>query len=185
MTLAAFLAACVWPAFLLLAVLLKTVRDPALSKLIGLIALPLVAVGFILLLAYGQSSIVAVFDVYFFAVVIGVGLVWRGLGDLYYAIPDLKTKLRAYGLVLVGGAFVLVPFSIFFEDIFMARTVLEGRVQNLRVRGRSSDHYIADIAGRTVRLTTPVYERLKFLPVVRVEVGRGSDYVYEIEYLAN
>ena len=31
----------------------------------------------------------------------------------------------------------------------------------------------------------PVYDRLKFLPVVRVEVGRGSNYVYTIEYLAN
>jgi hypothetical protein len=185
MTLAAFLAACVWPGFLLFAVLLKTVRDPVLLRSLGLIALPFFMLCFILLMAYGQSSIVAVFDVYFFAVVIGVGLVWRGLGDLYYAIPDLKTKLRAYGLVLVGGAFVLVPLSIFFEDIFMARTVLEGRVQNLRVRGRGGDHYIAEIAGRTVRVTTPVYERLKFLPVVRVEVGRGSDYVYEIEYLTN
>ncbi|WP_334357011.1 MULTISPECIES: hypothetical protein [unclassified Bradyrhizobium] len=49
----------------------------------------------------------------------------------------------------------------------------------------SNTKYVADIAGRTVKVTTPVYDRLKFLPVVRVEVGRGSDYVYRIEYLAN
>lgn len=41
------------------------------------------------------------------------------------------------------------------------------------------------MAGRTVKVTPPLYERLKFLPVVRMEVGRGSDYVYRIEYLAN
>jgi hypothetical protein len=63
--------------------------------------------------------------------------------------------------------------------------VLEGRVQNVRTRGRHNTEYVADIAGRTVKVTTPVYDRLKFLPVVRVEVGRGSNYVYTIEYLAN
>ena len=63
--------------------------------------------------------------------------------------------------------------------------VLEGRVQNVRTRGRHNSEYVADIAGRTVKVTTPVYDRLKFLPVVRVEVGRGSNYVYAIEYLAN
>ena len=185
MTTAAFLAACVWPIFLLLAVLLKTVRDPVLLRSIVFVAVPFFMLCFILLMAYGQSSIVAVFDVYFFVVVIGVGLVWRGFGDLYYSIPDLKTKLRACGMVLIGGAFVFFLLSMLFEDLFLPRLVLEGRVQNLRVRGRGSDHYFADIAGRTVRVTTPVYERLKFLPVVRVEVGRGSDYVYEIEYLTN
>ena len=53
--------------------------------------------------------------------------------------------------------------------------------------GQGARHveHLADIAGRTVKVTTPVYERLKFLPVVRMEVGRGSDYVYRIEYLAN
>jgi hypothetical protein len=42
-----------------------------------------------------------------------------------------------------------------------------------------------DIAGRTVKATTPDYERLKLTPYVRVEVGRGSDYIFRIEYLAN
>jgi hypothetical protein len=36
-----------------------------------------------------------------------------------------------------------------------------------------------------VKVTTPVYERLKYLPVVRVEMGRGSGYAFKIEYLAN
>ena len=63
--------------------------------------------------------------------------------------------------------------------------MLEGRVQNLRTRGRHNSEYVADIAGRSVKVTTPVYDRLKFLPVVRVEVGRGSNYVYAIEDLAN
>ena len=46
--------------------------------------------------------------------------------------------------------------------------------------------YLVDIGGRTVKVTAPLYERLeKFRPMVRVEVGRGSDYVYDIEYLAN
>jgi hypothetical protein len=63
--------------------------------------------------------------------------------------------------------------------------VLEGRVQNVREKGTRHVEHLADISGRTVKVTTPVYERLKFLPVVRMEVGRGSEYVYRIEYLAN
>jgi hypothetical protein len=55
----------------------------------------------------------------------------------------------------------------------------------VRGTGRRHTDYVANIAGSTVKVTSPVYERLKFLPVVRVEVGRGSDYVYQIEYLAN
>jgi hypothetical protein len=75
--------------------------------------------------------------------------------------------------------------TILIQDFFESPIVLEGRVQNVRTRGRHNTEYVADIAGRTVKVTTPVYDRLKFLPVVRVEVGRGSNYVYTIEYLAN
>ena len=55
----------------------------------------------------------------------------------------------------------------------------------MRGKGTRYVEHLADVAGHTVKVTTPVYERLKFLPIVRVEVGRGSDYVYGIEYLAN
>ena len=75
--------------------------------------------------------------------------------------------------------------TILIQDFFQSRIVLEGRVQNVRTRGKHNTEYVADIAGRTVKVTTPVYDRLKFLPIVRMEVGRGSDYVYRIEYLAN
>jgi hypothetical protein len=34
-------------------------------------------------------------------------------------------------------------------------------------------------------MTTPVYEELKLRPLVRVEVGRGSNYVYEFRHLAD
>ena len=75
--------------------------------------------------------------------------------------------------------------KILIQDFFQSPIVLEGRVQGVRERGKRHSEHLADIAGRTVRVTTPVYERLKLLPVVRVEVGRGSNYVYAIEYLAN
>jgi hypothetical protein len=75
--------------------------------------------------------------------------------------------------------------KILIQDFFQSPIVLEGRVLNVRERGTRQTEYVADIAGRTVKVTTPVYDRLKFLPVVRVEVGRGSNYVYTIEYLAN
>ena len=80
----------------------------------------------------------------------------------------------------------LLAGTILFMDFALPRVVLEGRVQNVRIwRSRYIPNYVADIAGRTVNATTPVYERLKFLPVVRVEVSRGSNYIFKIEYLAN
>jgi hypothetical protein len=136
-------------------------------------------------MVFGQSSLVAVFDLYFIVVVLGSGLVWRGLRDLLYFIPDLKTKLRACALVLLGGAIAFFPTWIFFQDIFLPRLVLEGRVQNVRVVGKRGDRYVADIAGHTVNVTTPIFEELKLLPVVRLEVGRGSDYVYKFEHITD
>lgn len=185
MTLAAFFAACVWPVFFLFALLLKTARDPALLKLMGRIALPFFVIGFITLLVYGQSSVVAVFDLYFVLVLVGVALIWRGFRETYYFVTDWKTKLRALGMVAAGAACIYFPLSMLFQDLFLPPLVLEGRVMNPHVQGRRGGHYVAEIAGRTVNLTTPVYERFKLLPFVRVEVGRGSDYVYEVEYLTN
>jgi hypothetical protein len=93
--------------------------------------------------------------------------------------------LKACTAVLAGSALAVLMGMILIQDFFQSPIVLEGRVQNVRTRGRHNSEYVADIAGRTVKVTTPVYDRLKFLPVVRVEVGRGSNYVYAIEYLAN
>jgi len=75
--------------------------------------------------------------------------------------------------------------AILFMDFALPRIVLQGRVQNVRIRGYRYPEHVADIAGRTVKATTPVYERLKFLPVVRAEVSRGTNYIFKIEYLAN
>jgi hypothetical protein len=80
---------------------------------------------------------------------------------------------------------VWISASTLVSDFFRPRLMLEGRVDNLRTAGRRHPDRLVDIAGRTVKVTTPVYERLKLRPYVRVEVGQGSNYVYEIEYLAN
>jgi hypothetical protein len=122
---------------------------------------------------------------------LGAGLAWRGFRDLRDFIPDLKTKLRAYALILVGGGIAFVPVWIFFQDFFQPRLVYQGRVENLRIQGaseRRSAPYavrVADIDRHTVKMTTPVYEELKLRPYVRVEVGRGSNYVYEFRHLAD
>lgn len=64
--------------------------------------------------------------------------------------------------------------------------MLEGRAGNVRsIDSRMGKNYFVDIDGRTVNTTWPIYERLKLKPYVRVEVGRGSNYIYNIEYLAN
>ena len=120
-----------------------------------------------------------------FLFVVGLGLIWLGLQEWYFYRPVSKSIWKACAAILGGAALAVVMGAILIQDFFQSPIVLEGRAQNLRTRGRHNSEYVADIAGRTVKVTTSVYDWLKFLPVVRVEVGRGSNYVYTIEYLAN
>ena len=185
MTTADFLAALFGPLVILFAVLLNTVRDPVLLRWIGLVAM-LSGMGYgMLWLAYGRASIVAIVDWYLFLFALGLGLVWWGLREWYLFRSIPRSTLKACASVLVGAAVVLFVGKILIQDFFQPPIVLEGRVQNVREKGTRHVEHLADISGRTVKVTTPVYERLKFLPVVRMEVGRGSEYVYRIEYLAN
>ncbi len=112
-------------------------------------------------------------------------MIWFGLREWYFFRSIPKTTLKACAAILGGAGLSVWTGAVLIQDFFQTPIVLEGRVQNLRTRGRHNSEYVADIAGRTVKVTTPVYERLKFLPVVRVAISRGSNYVYAIEYLAN
>jgi len=185
MTTADFIAACFWPLVIFFAVLLNTVRDPVVWRTICLYGALAVTIYVILWGAHSRSSMVAVVDWYLFLVVLGLGLVWWGWREwyLFHSIP--KSILKACAAVIGGTVLVFFVGKILIQDFFQSPIVLEGRVLRVRDQGRRHTEHVADIAGRTVRITTPVYERLKLLPVVRVEVGLGSDYVYRIEYLAH
>ncbi|KRR28367.1 hypothetical protein CQ14_40850 [Bradyrhizobium lablabi] len=185
MTTADFIAICFWPLVILFTVLLSTVREPVLQPTIGLLAVLLGISSLILWVAYGRSSIIAIIDWYLFVIVLGVGLVWWGGREWYLFRSIQGSALKACVAVLGGAAVVFFVGNILIKDFFQSPIVIEGRVQNLRTTGTRNTEYVADVAGHTVKVTMPVYERLKFLPVVRVEVGRGSNYVYTIEYLAN
>jgi hypothetical protein len=185
MTTADFIAACFWPLIILFTVLLNTVRDPVLLLWIGLVAVLSGLSYGMLWVVYGRSSMIAVVDWYLFLFALGLGLVWWGLREWYLFRSIPKSTLKACAAALGGAAVVFFVGEILIKDFFQPPIVLEGRVQNLRDKGRRHVEHLAEIASRTVKVTTPVYERLKFLPIVRVEVGRGSDYVYGIEYLAN
>jgi hypothetical protein len=185
MTTADFLAACFWPLVIVFAVLLKTVRDPVLLRWIGAIAGSFIALSALLWMFCGPGSLVGVVNFYLFLFIVGLGLIWVGLQEWRFYRPVSKSIWKACAAMLGGAALAVWMGAILIQDFFQSPIVLEGRVQNLRTRGRHNSEYVADIAGRTVKVTTPIYERLKFLPVVRVEVGRGSNYVYAIEYLAN
>jgi hypothetical protein len=185
MTTADFVAACFWPLVILFTVLLNTLRDPVLLRWIGAMMGPFIALCVILWVAYGPGSLVGVIDFYLFLFILGLGLIWFGVREWRFFRAISKSILKACAAILGGAALVVWIGAVLIQDFFQPPIVLEGRVQNLRTRGKHNSEYVADIAGRTVKVTTPVYERLKFLPLVRVEVGRGSDYVYRIEYLAN
>jgi hypothetical protein len=185
MTTADFVAACFWPLVIAFAVLLNTVRDPVAWRSIVLYAALSGTIYVILWGAHGRSSMVAIVDWYLFLLALGVGLVWWGWREWYLFRSIPKSTLKACAAVIGGAVLVFFVGKILIQDFFQSPIVLEGRVLRVRDQGRRHTEHLADIAGQTVRVTTPVYERLKLLPVVRVEVGSGSNYVYQIEYLAN
>jgi hypothetical protein len=185
MTGADFTAACFWPLAVIFALLLKLVREPDVWRWIARIAGAVGVLYCVLWLFYGETSLVSVVDFYLFVVISGIGLVWFGIAKLRHPTRDSKQQWRAGLGILFGALFALGFGLILLGDFTQPRIVLEGRVANLRKQGYRYTSYYADIAGRTVKVMIPIYERLKFMPVVRVEVGYGSKYVYKIEYLAN
>jgi hypothetical protein len=181
-----FVASLFWPFVILFGLLLKFVREPVVWRWIARLAGVVGALYVILCFAYDQSSLVAVIDLYLFMGVLGVGLIWFGYRRLNAPAPDTQSRWKDFAALPVGAVLMVISASVLIPDFIQPRLVLEGRVQNARIHhGRRTTDYLADIAGHTVKATTPVYERLKFLPVVRAEVGRGSNYIYDIEYLAN
>jgi hypothetical protein len=190
MTTADFIAACFWPLAGLFALLLVGVRDRALRGYFskagaGVAVLYLALWGF-----YPQSSIIAVIDLYILAGLLGLACIgygyirWRQ--DRYYGLPVASRETLVVLALGVGGALLAGwPAATLYYDFAHPRLVLEGRAQNPRSGGRRSAAYRVDIAGRTVNATAPEFERLKLTPHVRVEVGRGSNYIFAIEYLAN
>jgi cytochrome c biogenesis factor len=189
MTSAEFFAACFWPAVILFAILFVIVKDQAVLRFVATWA---VAIGLLYLglwVFYSQSSIIAVVDGYAMAGVLGfaaIGYCYIRWGQHKRGSPQSsKEKLAGVGLILIGAGLVWISASALFSDFFRPRLVLEGRLDRLRISGGRRPDHLADIAGRMVKVTTPVYERLKFKPYVRVEVGQGSNYVFRIEYLAN
>ena len=117
---------------------------------------------------------------------LGLFALGHGYNRLQLKKPiDFKKIFVGLCILLLGAAMLWFYATALYLDFADERPVLEGRVRSVRTQGARHTEYVADIAGRTVKVTAPVYERLKLLPVVRVEVGRGSGYVYNIEYLAN
>lgn len=190
MTTAEFIAACFWPLAALFALLLTGVRDQVLRRYFLKAAAGFALLYFGLWVLYPESSIAAMVDLYIFAGLAGLASIgygyirWRQ--DRYYGLPVAsKETLAVIGLVLGGPVLAGWSGVTLYSDFAQPRLVLEGRAENVRSTGRRHRDYLADIAGQTVKATTPVYERLKFKPYVRVEVGRGSNYIYRIEYLSN
>lgn len=188
MTSAEFIAVCFWPIAILFGVLLVTIRDDVLLRCVVWAGTAAGMLYFGLWVFFAQSSIIAIVDAYLFMGVIGFIFLTYGCigsGRRKPGVPAWKERLASGCAVLVGAGLVWTAASTLFQDFFRPHQVFEGRADNLRTAGRRHPDRLVDIAGRTVKVTTPVYERLKFRPYVRVEVGQGSNYVYEIEYLAN
>ena len=182
MTSAEVLAAAFWPTVTLFALLFTVTKTFVLRRYLLTAALVTGFLYFALWLAYPASSIVAVLDFYAFGALFGVlcagGCFWLLLTKPF----DIKTCMFS----LVGVLMAVLFLGVLYQDFFQARIVLEGRAENPRIQSRrAGSEYVVDIARQTVKVTTPMYERLKLNPFVRAEVGRGSNYIYRIDYLPN
>lgn len=187
MTAAEFIAWALWPIVALFVVLLATISHPKVRLFVMAAAIGTFIVYFVLGLFYWRSSIAGVTDFYLFGLMFSltmVGLALRRLTNGGNKSPQLSTWKLVVALILgAGGTWVFA--STLYSDYAEPRLVIEGRVDNVRwSSGRIAQH-LADIGGHTVKATTPVYDRLKFKPYVRAEIGRGSNYIFNIEYLDN
>jgi hypothetical protein len=190
MTTAEFIAACVWPSILASALALLKARNTAAFPFVGKIVLALGLTYIGLLRFYDKSSIIAVNDVHVGLVVLGLIIVGSQLRQppLYGSWRDqAKAFASMILIVLLGSGLAWYAGRMLFLDHLTSRLVIEGRVDRAwRSGSRRKADYFVRIAGQPVKVTAPLYERLEtFRPMVRVEVGRGSNYVYDIEYLAN
>ncbi|EJN13829.1 hypothetical protein PMI42_02608 [Bradyrhizobium sp. YR681] len=189
MTTAECIAACFWPFVIIAAFALLKARNTAAFPFIGKIVFAVGMTYLGLVIFYDKSSIIAVNDVHVGLVVVGLAMAGSQLrqSPLYGSFRDKAKALASMILiVLLGSGLAWYAGRMLFLDHLTSRLVIEGRVDRVRTSGSRRSDYLADIGGRTVKVTTPLYERLeKFRPAVRVEVGRGSNYVYEIEYLSN
>ncbi|MBR0804296.1 hypothetical protein AB7M63_007671 [Bradyrhizobium japonicum] len=190
MTAAEFIAACFWPFIVIAAFVLRKIRNTAAFPLAVNIVIVAAAAYVVLGAVYDKSSIIAVNDIHVVFVVMGLAMAGSQLRQppLYGSFLD---KAKALGwmilIVLLGSGLAWYAGRMLLLDHLTSRLVIEGRVDRAwRSTGRSRADYLVRIAGQSVKVTEPLYERLdKFRPRVRVEVGRGSNYVYEIEYLSN
>jgi hypothetical protein len=185
MTFADFIAVAFGPVVVGLALSLRAARAPDLRKWLAGSTIAVWVAYLLLAIAYHDCSIFAVLDLMLFVLGIGVAGVWFGFRQQFHSESKPVEQLKASAKILLGALVTIIAVTILFYDFALPRDVRKGRVQNVRIRGYRYPEHVADIDGRTVRVTTPIYERLKSLPVVRVEVGQGTDYVYKIDYLAN
>jgi hypothetical protein len=131
---------------------------------------------------YWHSSIVGITGPELVAAVIGLAMIGAALIGLLDKRTPALSKVRFAGFLVFGVVMFWLSASTLYSDYAKPRLVLEGRADHLW-QNRGS-HYV-DIGGRTVNVTPQLFERLKSKPYVRVEVGRGSNYIFNIEYLDN
>ncbi|MFK4511520.1 hypothetical protein LPJ38_05330 [Bradyrhizobium daqingense] len=190
MTTAEFIAACVWPSVLVCAFALLKARNTAAFPYVGKIVFALGLTYIVLLPLYDKSSIIAVNDLHIFMVVMGLMTAGAPLWQLplYGSWRDKAKALGSTILIAVLGCGVAwYAGRMLFLDHLTPRIVIEGLVERAwRSSGSRKADYLVRIANETVKTTEPLYERLqKGRSRVRVEVGRGSNYVYDIEYLSD
>ncbi|MET0879346.1 MAG: hypothetical protein ABWY14_19605 [Tardiphaga sp.] len=185
MTQTDFIAACFWPTMIPLVFLIRAARDTAGMRWSGQAALCAGTGYFLVLMVLDSYSLVALLDLYVLCVVAGCLFLWLALRIISGRSPPLAERKSFYAVILCGVGLLGFGSYTLFCDFAMRPLELEGRVERVWVQGGRRHTRYVRIASQNVKAIIPDYQRLELLPVVRVEVGRGSNYIYKIEYLSN
>ncbi|WP_257170044.1 hypothetical protein [Bradyrhizobium sp. SRS-191] len=188
MELADLFAAAFWPLIMLIALWLFAIREQVSRNTLMTAGAYTIGPLLMTLFLLEKTSVYAVLDLYVLSILLGLLLIWQATaiappGGAAMAKP-LQTPVSRVGGVLAGVVLVWVSSHRLLPDLLESRLVVQGVARAGRGSGRHPD-YLAYIGNRTVKVTTPVYERLQDSPFVRAEVGRGTNYVYRIEMRTN
>jgi hypothetical protein len=184
-----WIAVLIWPVALLLALtaaflISKYGRQSRIGQaavVSGLIGL--VAVMYVLAAAYNHS-LIFLFDAYLGTALAGLCLLG---GAVFVWNSKVQVRKRASTIFLMVSAGVVLTYigaGVLYADYFTPRRVVEGIVTNLHVERctKCAATLYADIDGKAEKLTVPLFQSLKTGDHVRVESGRGSEYVFSLAW---
>jgi hypothetical protein len=180
MTVLDVVAVAFWP--VVLGLLLLAWANRSDMSLVAVVSAALIVLAGIIYISFaGIASLSVLFAQHVGLILGGAFFVWA----TYVARHKLSLTARA-GIGLFGLALIGIAGAQLVGDYLLPRQVVQGAIDRLHAFGHSKgpDSYEVSIDGKLYPATTRLYDTLRPGERVRVEIGRGSGYIYRLERLA-